>query len=305
MAAPYEMHVISNTHWDREWLFDFQETRMLLVEMFDKLIDILDTRPEYKAFLLDGQVIPVEDYLEIRPERWDRIVDHVRAGRLQIGPWYTDPECFCVGGESLVRNLLYGHRVANALGGVMKVGYTPFSYGQNSQMPQIYAGFGIDTMLFYHGVSHEEVPNEFLFEGADGTRILASQMSSFARYNYYYQVYRRVKYGEEPDDRMYDWRKGGAPFHLCSESRAPDHHILLDARCGFERDRVAACIARLRELEQGVATTRYLCFMMGHDSSGPDLLELDILEEAGKHTGGEVIKHTSLPEHMACVKQAV
>ncbi|MBP8130429.1 MAG: alpha-mannosidase, partial [Candidatus Hydrogenedentes bacterium] len=132
MNTPREMHVISNTHWDREWLFDFQETRMLLAEMFDKLLDILDARPDYKAFLMDGQVIPVEDYLEVRPENRERLVGHVRAGRLQIGPWYTDPECFCVGGESLVRNLLYGHRVANALGGVMKVGYTPFSYGQNS-----------------------------------------------------------------------------------------------------------------------------------------------------------------------------
>lgn len=304
MTIAHEMHVISNTHWDREWLFDFQETRMLLVEMLDKLLDILDTHPEYKAFLLDGQVIPVEDYLVVRPENRERVVGHVRAGRLQIGPWYTDPECFCVCGESLVRNLLYGHRVANALGGVMKVGYTPFSYGQNSQMPQIYMGFGIDTMLFYHGVSHEEAANEFIFEGADGTRVLASQMSSFARYNYYYQVYRRVKYGEEPDDRMYDWRKGGCPFHLCGEDRAPEHHALLDPKCGFDRERVAQYITDLRERELGVATTPFLCFMMGHDSSVPDLLELDILEEAAKHASGAIIKHTSLPEHVACVKQA-
>jgi len=305
MNTPREMHVISNTHWDREWLFDFQETRMLLAEMLDKLLDILDARPDYKAFLMDGQVIPVEDYLEVRPENRERLVGHVRAGRLQIGPWYTDPECFCVGGESLVRNLLYGHRVANALGGVMKVGYTPFSYGQNSQMPQIYKGFGIDTMLFYHGVSHEEAANEFLFEGADGTRILGSQMSSFARYNYYYQVYRRVKYGEEPDDRMFDWRNGGCPFHLCGEDRAPEHHILLDPKSGFDRERVAPSITGLRDRELGVATTPFLCFMMGHDSSVPDLLELDILEEAAKRADGEVVKHTSLPEHMACVKQAV
>lgn len=302
MATPYEMHVISNTHWDREWLFDFQETRMLLVEMMDALLDILDARPEYKAFLLDGQAVPVEDYLEVRPENRERLVRHVREGRIQIGPWYTDPECFCIGGESLVRNLTYGHRVAREHGGVMKVGHTPFSYGQNSQMPQIYAGFGIDTMLFYHGVSHDEVPNEFWFEGADGTRILGSQMSSGARYNYYYQVYRRVKYGTEPDERMYAWSDGGCPFHLCSEARAAEHHWLLDPKRGFRREKVAECIARLREMEKEAATTRFLCFMMGHDSSVPDLLELDIIGEAQKHVGSDLLFHSSLPEHIAKVK---
>ena len=42
MRKSYEIHVISNTHWDREWLYNFQETRMMLVEFLDKLLDVLD-----------------------------------------------------------------------------------------------------------------------------------------------------------------------------------------------------------------------------------------------------------------------
>src|SRR5690606_27540968 len=131
-------------------------------------------------------------------------------------------------GESLLRNLLYGHRVARSFGHVMKVGHTPFSYGQNSQLPQIYRGFDIDTMLFYHGVSHDEVPNEFIFEGADGTQILGSQMSSGARYNFYFHVYRPVVFGTKQHERMYAWEKGGLPFRLCREEQSTDHHVLLD-----------------------------------------------------------------------------
>ncbi|MCC6697572.1 MAG: hypothetical protein IT365_18225 [Candidatus Hydrogenedentes bacterium] len=304
MSRGYEIHVIANTHWDREWLYNFQETRLMLVELLDLLLDVLDTESEYKSFLLDGQSVPIEDYLEIRPQNRARIERHVADGRLLIGPWYTLPECFSVNGEALVRNLTYGHRVSRAFGNVMKVGHTAFSYGQNSQMPQIYSGFGIDVMLFYHGVSHDEVANEFIFEAADGTRILGSQMSSGARYNFYHNVYRPAVFGKAIADRMYEWGEGGLPFHLCREDRAAGHHILLDPVRGFDRARARECIAALRDKEVAIATTRYLAFMMGHDSSLPDLIELELIKEARKVLQGDTILHSRLPDLMEKVKKA-
>ena len=76
--SPVCFHLIPNTHWDREWLYDFQETRMLLVEFMDRLLEILAAHPDYKTYLLDGQTIPIEDYLEIRPEKKDEIVRRVQ-----------------------------------------------------------------------------------------------------------------------------------------------------------------------------------------------------------------------------------
>lgn len=304
----HEIHVISNTHWDREWLYDFRETRMQLVDFFDRLLDILDREPRYNSYVVDSQTVPVEDYLEVRPEKHDTIAKHAAAGRLLIGPWYTCPEGFCVNGESLARNLLYGHRVARSFGGpngVMKVGHTPFSYGQNSQMPQIYAGFGIDTMLFYHGVAHDDTPNEFIFEGADGTRILGSQMSSGARYNFYHNVYRRVLYGSRIDEREYTWTRGGLPFHLCSEDNCMGHHFLLDPAVGYHAEYIEEAVRALREAEIGVATTRFLAFMDGHDSSVADDVILRIIDEAKKYLGDDVIFHSSLPALMDKIKAEV
>ena len=37
MQLMNNLHVISLTHWDREWRFPFQKTRMLLVEMLDEI----------------------------------------------------------------------------------------------------------------------------------------------------------------------------------------------------------------------------------------------------------------------------
>lgn len=301
----FAIHVISNTHWDREWLYNFQETRMLLVEFLDGLLDILDKRLEYRAYVLDSQTVPIEDYLEVRPEQRERIEQHVRDGRLLIGPWYTCPEGFEVNGESLVRNLVYGHRVANAYGGVMKVGHTPFSYGQNSQMPQIYAGFGIDTILFYHGVSHDEVKNEWIFEGADGTRLLASQMSSGARYNFYHGVYRPVRWGKEAPEREYRWNECGMQFHLAGPDFAMDHHLVLGPQSGFDQDKLVERVRALRENEAKVATTRHLAFMMGHDSSIADEAEIAMIEAARAALPGDDLRHASYPEMMAAIKAAV
>ena len=82
------------------------------------------------------------------------------------------PDEFCGGGESLVRNLLLGHRQAKALGGVSKTGYSPFGWGQLSQMPQIYTGFGIPFAAFYRGVNTDIAPNsKFRWQSPDGTEI--------------------------------------------------------------------------------------------------------------------------------------
>ncbi len=255
------VHLISNTHWDREWLYSFQETRMQLVEFFHRLLNILENNEEYKSFVLDGQVVPIEDYLELFPDDRERIEKQVKQGRLLIGPWYTCPECFQVGAESIVRNLLYGHRIAKQYGGVMKVGHTPFSYGQISQLPQIYKGFGIHIALFYHGISHEDVPNEFWWVGDDGTKILGSQMSSQARYNFYHQVYRPVLYGMEPDERTWSWEKGGLPFRLADERAKYEHFFLLRPVKGFNEKALKERVKKLFETECKVAKTSHIAFM--------------------------------------------
>ena len=302
MSDTYKIHLISNTHWDREWLYNFQETRMMLVDFLDGLLDTLVKYPAYRAFVLDSQTVPIEDYLAVRPENRPRIVKQVCAGRLLIGPWYTCPEGFEVNGESLVRNLLIGHKAAAEFGHVMKVGHTPFSYGQNSQMPQIYSGFGIDTMLFYHGVSHEEVGNEWIFEGADGTRIFGSQMSSGARYNFYHGVYRPSVTGKTISEREYDWSEGHFPFHRASPEQALSHYLLLEPPRTVDHERVKQCAATLREAERAIATTRHLVFMMGHDSSVADPLEIEMLEAVREALPGDDVVHGHYEEMMAAIR---
>ena len=161
---------VSHTHWDREWYQPFQEYRIRLVQLVDKLLDIFEQNPDYQYFMLDGQTIILDDYLDVRPEKRAKLEQYVRSGRLLIGPWYILPDEFLVSPESTIRNLLVGAAACDRFGRRMDVGNIPDPFGHISQMPQILRGFDIDAMAFWRGVSG--VKNEFVWEAPDGTDIL-------------------------------------------------------------------------------------------------------------------------------------
>ena len=130
-------HYIPNTHLDREWTMDFQHTRKLTVDFVNDLLGIMEEIPEY-TFLLDSQAVPLEDYLEVMPENREKLRALIQAGRINAGPWYSALDMNCLTGESIVRNMHWGHLVVEEFGPVMKVGYTPFGWVQVTQLPQIY-----------------------------------------------------------------------------------------------------------------------------------------------------------------------
>ena len=115
-------HFISNTHWDREWRFSARRTQYMLGYMLDMLTDILDKYPEYRHFHLDSQTMPIQDYLEAYPEKKELMKKYISEGRIGVGPWFCLPDEFTVGGESLIRNLLLGHRIGKEMGGISKTG---------------------------------------------------------------------------------------------------------------------------------------------------------------------------------------
>ena len=165
--------VVSHTHWDREWYLPFEEFRARLVRMMDSLLELLDSDPEYRHFVLDGQTVPLEDYLEIRPDRRADIERLVRARRLLIGPNYMLPDEFLIGGEAHTRNLMTGIRGARQFGEPMMVGYAPDAFGHIAHLPAILRGFGIDSVHIWRGVGPEATTSEFRWAAPDGSEVLA------------------------------------------------------------------------------------------------------------------------------------
>src|SRR5262245_30670618 len=79
-AGATTIHVVSHTHWDREWYLPVARFRQQLVELVDDLID--DPPTGGSSFLLDGQMVVIEDYLGVRPERRDALALLLTSGAL-------------------------------------------------------------------------------------------------------------------------------------------------------------------------------------------------------------------------------
>ncbi|GAA3753094.1 glycosyl hydrolase-related protein [Micromonospora maritima] len=165
------VHVVSHTHWDREWYRPMESFRARLAELVARVCDQLDAG-ELGRFHLDGQTITASDALAVRPDLAARIRDHAAAGRLHVGPWHVLADNQLVSGENLVRNLLAARRVAADLGLTLAdVGYCPDAFGHPADLPRVLRGFGLDTALVWRGAPPHLA--RFRWRAPDGSEVVA------------------------------------------------------------------------------------------------------------------------------------
>ncbi|MCR6109477.1 alpha-mannosidase [Bacillus sp. A301a_S52] len=178
-------HIISHSHWDREWYMSLEEHRYYLIKLFDDLLEKLGEDANFHSFHLDGQTIMVDDYLEVRPEKEVEVKKYIREGRLIIGPWYILQDAFLTSSEANVRNLLYGMKTTKAFGQEGNLGYYPDTFGIYGQAPQLLKQAKIDVAAFGRGVtptgfnnqvfhqdSYSSPYSELNWESPDGSSIL-------------------------------------------------------------------------------------------------------------------------------------
>ncbi|MCI9061222.1 MULTISPECIES: alpha-mannosidase [Romboutsia] len=179
-------HIISHTHWDREWYLPYETHHMMLIKTMDTLLDTFEKDPNFKYYHLDGQTVLLEDYLEVRPDKKELLEKVIKEGRLNIGPWYVLQDEFLTSSEANIRNLQYGHKDSKKYGvEPCKVGYFPDSFGNIGQAPQILKQAGIDAAAFGRGVKptgfnneisaddkFESPYSEMYWESPDGSKVL-------------------------------------------------------------------------------------------------------------------------------------
>lgn len=153
-------HIISHSHWDREWYLPYEKHHMLQVEFMDSLLDTIKRDSEFKSFHLDGQTIMIEDYLQVRPEREEELKQAIKEERIFIGPWYILQDEWLTASESNVRNLQVGDMDCEKYGKRCEIGYFPDSFGNMGQAPQILQEAGIQAAIFGRGVKPTGFNNE-------------------------------------------------------------------------------------------------------------------------------------------------
>src|SRR3954451_5035392 len=173
---PRTVAIVPHTHWEREWYEPFQTFRLRLVTLLDELLPMLERDLSYARFLLDGQTIVVDDYLEVRPEALPSLQRLAASGRISVGPWMVLMDEFMVSGETILRDLQFGMARGAQLGGAMRVGYLPDMFGHIAQMPQILRLAGLDHAVVWRGVPAAVDKTGFWWSALDGSTVRAEYL---------------------------------------------------------------------------------------------------------------------------------
>ena len=287
-------HYVLSTHWDREWHRPFQAFRHELVALLDRVLDGLTDGRLKGPFCTDGHAVLVEDYLEIRPERRDRIRDMAGKGMLVIGPWYVLPDEFIVSGESLVRNLRLGREVARSLGGQPSdAGFVCDMFGHNSQLPQIFAGFGIHAGFIWRGVNTAGRRN-LIWRGADGTELVCHRFGVEGYGSYSERVRRNADFEVGFDPSKFDEYLDAYLEHLAANSDV-ETLLLFDA-CDHQvwDERVYALLAERMARGGGshqilhTSLDKYIEAMLGERERITTIVEGELREPALDQPGLEM-----------------
>ena len=303
------MHVVSATHWDREWVIPFEGYLAKLIDYNDKLITIMESDPEFKHYQMDGQSICMEDYLSVRPEQTKNVYNLAQNGRLLIGPWYTLPDMNLSCGEAIVRNLQVGIQVSNELGGAMMEGYTACSNGQIAQLPQIYAGFGINNAIIYKGIQQDRLPREFLWRSPDGSEAFTLHLSArYGRGGFFCLLFHEVicnvihddpvndTWEYKPEYEHFPFRVDGQQFHN------PTHYDCLIKEEGFYPENLKPYLKKLRELESYQSISSQLISFNGMDHTPPYASTPKLIAAANECFDDLEVIDSSLPDAMAALE---
>jgi alpha-mannosidase len=169
------LYMIGNAHIDPVWLWRWQEGFQEVKATFRSALDRMQEDEDF-VFVASSAVFYA--WVEQNdPAMFVEIQARVAEGRWGlVGGWWIEPDCSVPGGESFVRQGLYGQRYFHSrFGRTARVGYCPDSFGHNAMLPQILKRSGLDFYVFMRPGPHENAGLHHLFwwEADDGSRVLA------------------------------------------------------------------------------------------------------------------------------------
>ncbi|GIO64279.1 alpha-mannosidase [Paenibacillus cineris] len=169
-----KLYMIGNAHLDPVWLWQWQEGFQEAKATFRSA---LDRMKESEDFIFTSSSAAMYEWIENNePAMFEEIRARVKEGRWNIvGGWWIQPDCNIPGGESFVRQGLYGQRYFKEKFGVTaKVGYNVDSFGHNAMLPQILKKSGMDYYVMMRPMPNEKgLPSRlFWWQSDDGSKVL-------------------------------------------------------------------------------------------------------------------------------------
>ncbi|MCL6446366.1 MAG: hypothetical protein K6T83_23450, partial [Alicyclobacillus sp.] len=172
------LYMIGNAHIDPVWLWQWQEGFQEVKATFRSALNLLK---EFDDFVFVSSSAAFYEWVEQSdPEMFEEIRQRIAEGRWEVvGGWWIQPDCNIPGGESFVRQGLYGQRYFyEKFGKLAKTGYNVDSFGHHGMLPQILKKSGMNQYVFMRPGPHEKgLPGPvFWWESDDGSRVLAARI---------------------------------------------------------------------------------------------------------------------------------
>ncbi|KAF2221270.1 putative alpha-mannosidase I [Elsinoe ampelina] len=172
---PAIVNAIGNCHIDTCWLWPFAETKRKVVRSWMNQCDLLERYPEHRFVASQAQQWK---WLEkIYPSAFDRVKSKVKEGTFQpIGGSWVEHDTNMPGGESLVRQFVYGQRYFESrFGQRCQTFWLPDTFGYSTQLPQLCRLAGMNR-FFTQKLSWNNINNfphtTFNWVSLDGSQVL-------------------------------------------------------------------------------------------------------------------------------------
>lgn len=166
---------LGHTHIDVAWLWTLDHTREKAQRSFATVLRLMERYPDYIFFQSQPQIY---DKLKLdAPELFKKIKEKVKEGVWEPnGGMWVEADCLLPGGESLVRQLLYGKAFFNKEFGVeSNVLWLPDVFGYSAALPQILKLADIDSFMTtkISWNQYNRIPNDtFNWRGIDGSEVI-------------------------------------------------------------------------------------------------------------------------------------
>lgn len=166
---------IGHTHIDVAWLWTLNQTVEKAQRSFATVDSLLNEFDEYR--FMSSQVPLYKAVKNENPELYSRIKEWVKTGRWEPeGGMYVEADCNLTGGESLIRQFMYGKKFFKDEFDVdSKILWLPDVFGYSAALPQIMNK--CDVELFVTSKigwnDTNDMPHDlFTWKGIDGSEVL-------------------------------------------------------------------------------------------------------------------------------------
>ena len=171
-----KLMLVGHSHMDTAWLWPVDETIRKCARTYSQALTLMDLYPEYT--FIQSSVLHLDWMRQYYPDIYEGIRKRVAEGRYEPnGGVWVECDCNITGGESMIRQFLYGQRYTmEHLNYKSDSFWLPDTFGYSAAIPQIMQGCGVKyfyTTKMDWGDLNKFPAHTFRWRGLDGTEVIS------------------------------------------------------------------------------------------------------------------------------------